>query len=212
MTFIKFKKFIASLKSISLGKNERETLRRDFLQKTGLEHVASPYPYFLYSVLHYCKVVAYSFVLFFMGIVPLAFAASVANPGDPLYPIKVVINEPLKAVLKKIIEPILITPIEDIDMKIKENEHPQSDSILNNSEDKNKNDDKKDEKVEKNSNHTKLDIDTNLNTPQKEPTKIEIETPDIQKIFPNVDTSLPKKELSETQVEIEVKENIDLSL
>ncbi len=104
MTIFKFKKYIDKLSSVSLSKDEKMVLRAEFLNKTGIQDVGSAGWLTQSSGFRYARIVAYSFLMFMIGITPFAFAAEGSNPGDILYPLKVAVNAPVKKALARIID------------------------------------------------------------------------------------------------------------
>lgn len=92
---------MSKLKSPSLTRTERKALRSEFLMKTGLSD--APPSYFFNMLPRYAAVTAYSFLIAVVFVSPIAFSAEKSEPGDLLYPIKAVVNEPIKKAVKVVI-------------------------------------------------------------------------------------------------------------
>ncbi len=125
---------MSKLKSPSLSRSERTALRSELLVKTGLSE--APPSYFFNMLPRYAAVTAYSFLLLIVCVSPIAFAAENSEPGDFLYPVKTIINEPIKKTVKAVI-PYEPETEEDEDREKQKNDSEDDDPNNNSDHDKN---------------------------------------------------------------------------
>lgn len=96
MNYFKIKKIINSVKQISLSKEDKTILEKDFLKKINFdlqEESFSNRNVFAIPV---------AVLTILLVVSPLAYASEFSIPGDMLYPVKEKINEPIKRVTNKI--------------------------------------------------------------------------------------------------------------